>query len=207
MNKKLADIISLVLNPAMMPVLCIWLVLHYCRTDFMFDQKAQALLLLYIGIFTLGFPFLSVYLLYRSGFIESIFMKSRKERPIPLLISFVYQAMLTYVLINKLHAGELISSIMLGLTVTLFLVTVISLFYKISLHSSAIGSVLGVIMGIDYVYSQYSLVYPAITVLMAMGLVMAARLALDAHTPKQIYSGVAVGVPACFFTVFFMLAA
>jgi len=82
---------------------------------------------------------------------------------------------------------------MISISLTLVLLTIITLFWKISAHTTGISGTAGIfaalLFGVDT-----SLIYIALIVtLFLMGLVGAARLALNAHTEKQVWVGYVIG--------------
>ena len=88
---------------------------------------------------------------------------------------------------------ELMSDILLGATVSLFLAFIINnLFEKISLHAMGMGGFLAiVIMALNI--TQYDLTYLFLLVIFLSGLVGTARLILKAHQTREIYTGYMLG--------------
>ena len=109
-----------------------------------------------------------------------------------LLLSFI---LLTYVvsLFNTSIFSFYVPYLM-GCTFVLLVATVITFFWRISLHTIGMGGIVGffVEMIISHSFHQSMMVVFMITVILA-GLVGSARLYLGAHTSAQVYAGYAVG--------------
>ena len=82
----------------------------------------------------------------------------------------------------------------MGCTFVVLVATVITFFWRISLHTIGMGGIVGffVEMIISHSFHQSMMVVFMITVILA-GLVGSARLYLGAHTSAQVYAGYAVG--------------
>ncbi len=88
---------------------------------------------------------------------------------------------------------------MAGTAFLVILVLVINLFWKISSHTTAIGALLGTIIGTSYFLEMY-LINWILLITLISGLVGFARLKENAHSPLQVYAGFIVG-----FTVMCLL--
>ncbi|GAA4826116.1 hypothetical protein GCM10023331_08400 [Algivirga pacifica] len=158
------------------------------------------MLIAFIGIFTVIFPAMWIYYLYKSEYIRSLYMKKREERLIPLLISFISFLLLTLILIFKLRMGPLIVVSFSSMSTLIFILLCISFFHKISLHTATLAGSLGILLAIRK-YEPVGtdlLNAPVIFFTIALGLVMSARLSLQAHTKTEVYSGTAVGLAVCY---------
>ena len=69
-----------------------------------------------------------------------------------------------------------------------------SLYWKISAHAAGISGTLGALIGIVIKFGSYELFYPIIAVILIGGLLIAARLHLNAHTPAQVIAGSFLGL-------------
>jgi len=71
--------------------------------------------------------------------------------------------------------------------------SIITLFYKVSMHSLGIMGMLGILLPLNKVAENNSLLMPSIIVLIIGGLVMSARLQLNAHSPREVLTGSITG--------------
>lgn len=70
--------------------------------------------------------------------------------------------------------------------------TIITFFYKVSVHSLAMGGWIGILFPL--IKFSPSLLWPTATVIAIAGLVISSRLALDVHTPRETLVGVIAGL-------------
>jgi len=153
---------------------------------------------------TILFPFVGIMLMLKLGFIKSFEMEGRYERYGPLiLITVFYLWFYVNIRVNE-SVPEGIRVFCLGTIIALFICFAVNAFFKISLHGAAIGGFLVFSFFIIYAYSfgefemgagNYINVRIVPIIVMAMtGIILSARLWLQAHKPKEIIVGFFVGV-------------
>jgi len=191
---RLALVLSALLHPLLMPIY-LFLLLFWLSPSMMGvsndDIRYRILLLLVVCTFLI--PMLSTYMLYRLGSIKSLLMEDRSDRVFPFISTTLFYMLTTYLFIKQLAMLHLITIILSGITVSLLLVTVISFFWKISAHSVGIAGITGFLIGIYYQYAAVEYFYPMLLVILIAGLLMSARLYLNAHTPAQVLAGTLLG--------------
>ena len=128
--------------------------------------------------------------LYRK-FILSIRMEQSHERIIPLIIQSIL-FFITYFILNRFYSPELITTCILIGGLSVIIALLISWNWKISLHLLGMGAITGIFFTLSLKYKIDVNNYLVI-LLLASGLVAYSRLKLEAHNPKQIYAGFAVG--------------
>ncbi|WP_237706134.1 hypothetical protein [Thermophagus xiamenensis] len=119
-------------------------------------------------------------------------METSRERIAPALSSAIF-FFLGYFLLFRLNISSLIESFLLASFFAVILSSVISIYWKISLHALAIGGVTGLILALIFRYGIDLLLLLSIMVLIS-GIVATARLYLKAHTPLQVFIGYLVGL-------------
>ena len=72
--------------------------------------------------------------------------------------------------------------------------TITTLFYKASIHSLAMWGLVGMLIALNAVTEDGSLFYPLIGAIVLTGVVMSARLQLQAHTLREIIVGSVLGL-------------
>ncbi len=77
--------------------------------------------------------------------------------------------------------------------------TLVTFFYKISVHSLAMWGAIGMMLPLNKVSEENTLLIPTILVIIVAGLVMSSRLALNAHHPREILAGSLAGFAIGFF--------
>ena len=186
-------LISTIFHPLFMPLLGLILVFNsstYINSSVPSD--IQWVTIFTVFIFTCLLPLLNVLYLYRKGFVNSIYLESRKERRLPYAITVTYYIILYYFL-KELQLPPILYLIILGSTLAAFLAFVINFKWKISAHMIGIGGVIGVMLGMS---ERLTLDLNALLIFLFIiaGLVAFSRLTLKAHNPFQVYLGFFVGL-------------
>ena len=160
-------------------------------------------LLPFITLSTFLTPSLGVLVLRVSGSISSIAMAERQERYLPLLFASIFYTVSTVMFMIKIQADGVASTMLISTTVLILVLMVITWFYKVSIHSAGVSGVLGFLTVIYMSSPTLQLKYAIATALIISGLVMTARLFVNAHTPKQVLLGWVIGFVICFSGLFF----
>lgn len=149
--------------------------------------------LAFMFVTTAIIPATGIFLLYFTGSIEDLTLRDRKQRAYPNLLTSLIYAMVCFLLYDKLHFRGLLLNTMLGATVLVFLLSVVTLYWKISLHSAGIVGIIGFLFGIHHVLPLDYTLETIIFALIFSGFVMSARLYLGSHTASQIWAGALLG--------------
>lgn len=226
----LAQVLSGVLHPLLMPTMLHAVLFAFTPTVLgRVDEATQWRLLLVIFILTFLVPLFFTFFLLQYGLAgtwswpestpgeeislpaaadaeqTSLFgrlqMQDRSRRFMPFLFTtFIYGAD-TFLFTRNLSALHL-SVVMLGaMSVCIGLVTVITLFWKISAHGVGIGGMIGFLFGIGYKFTAVELLYPVLITILIAGMLLSARLYLNSHTPGETGSGFLLGLSICFTAV------
>lgn len=190
--RALAKILSVLLHPLWMPTLTVWLCF---RIDpyMSYGFTPEGLLLVYGMVFAMTalFPLMSVLLMRRSGLVSDLTMPLRRER-VPAYISALMYYGMCYFLVYRTTGNGVTLGIFFGMTVTLLLVLLITLRWKISAHMAGIGGLIGAIVSVLVIDEREApLLVSALFVL--AGTLGTARLAVSDHSPAQVYSGALLG--------------
>lgn len=162
-------------------------------------------LLLQVGIFTAAMPVIFVLMLKAVGFVDNILLESPKERIIPYAFTGLLYLWLYQNLVSNPEIPQVMTTVLLGVILTIFLSFFINNFSKVSAHTAGMGGFLAAIIGIlhGYSYHQYSVKVGMLQmtgnwlvfgVIVLSGLVGTARLILGAHTLKEVYRGYFLGI-------------
>ena len=197
MTNKLATILSYVFHPLMMSTylfsIIVWLS-PYNVLPVGFSTTGSAVLIALVWITTFLIPALSLFVLKMSGNITSLTLKNREERITPIIYTTVMYGVTTYLFGVKVELGPLIS-VLLGISTLLIGLTgLITLFWKISIHTLALGGLIGMLMAINQNTSIPNITVMLSALFVLSGVVASARLKLNAHSPVQVYSGFVLGV-------------
>jgi len=201
MNRKLAQFLSVILHPVLMPTYAL-LMIFQLNTYLAYVTSFQVKMALYIVIIfnTLVMPVVISYLLISKGYIKSFEMQKRQERLIPFVSNLVL-LMVAYYIMRQIVLPKLFYMLLLGAAASVVIAIFINLKWKISIHMIGIGGIVGTLFGIS-TFMLIDLRIPIVISLLVAGLLGSARLTLEAHHPLQIYSGFFVG----FFCEYFLLS-
>jgi membrane-associated phospholipid phosphatase len=193
MEVRLAKIISIVLQPLLIPsytLLVIFNLNNYIAL--IIPPQYRQIILGIVVVTTFLFPALFILILYRRRIIKTLHMDQREERIIPLLITAIF-FFLAYNLIRRIQLDEIYLRLFLGSFISVVSALIISLFWKISMHMMGVGGLVGALIGVSQVIPVDLAFWVMIAVFLS-GLTGFARLKLKAHTPMQVYAGFLGGI-------------
>ncbi|WP_379884297.1 hypothetical protein [Larkinella insperata] len=212
MSITLARALSVVFHPLLMPTILFSILLF--RTPAVlgvdtFTATFRLSLLVLIGISTFIIPACLIYFMHRMGHVRSLHMDELRDRRLPYFLTALLYTTTTLVFAFRLSPLSDIApeiGIVLGsITVSVTLVGLISLFWKISAHSVGISGMVGALLGMAIKASEMTLLHPLLLLIVLAGLLASARLHLNAHTPAQVSAGLALGLVVSLLTVMLML--
>lgn len=189
--KTVAKIISIVFHPILLPlygVFCFFFCSPFALLPASIFYKWGVVLLTLSN--TILIPLLAwLYLRYKNK-ITDYFLVARSER-FPLYFASLIAYLIWFIALIKLYLFPIIAAALAAIVINI-LVMLVNMWWKISAHAAAWGGLFGVVCGISYAYSIFSL--PLLCVLLLISLVvMIARLVLNAHTPWQLVAGFYLG--------------
>ena len=206
MRDNLAHLISLVFHPLLMPSYLFLFVIIFA-TSFMQPLRIESLFEILAIIFMVTFiiPVISIGTLRLTNFITDLQLDDRKQRLTPFFFIACFYGITAYMFYAKLSINNLIVVVFASTTVLILLLTVITYFWKISIHGAAVGGVIGFIFALGMIHPIMNFTYILAVAFLIGGLVIYARLMLNAHTPMQVYSGALLGFITCFTSIYFFL--
>ena len=198
---KFHKFISVLLHPIVIPTIGALLFLAI-TPDIIIPQR-QYLLLTIIFVSTYIVPLIILLVLKALGVIDSLKVKSIRERKVPLFIMLIIFYVLGRLLFN-IPAFKELGLLFYGTNISLVVIYFLFFFkIKTSLHVMSISSALGFFLIFG---NQHSISIIPITLILILlcGLLASARLHLKAHTKLEIYLGFFLGVFSQFF-IFYLL--
>jgi hypothetical protein len=153
--------------------------------------RASLWLVFLVFLMTFILPGLNFLFFRMSGTIRDLSMVERKDRIVPFAFVTILYCVVTAMFYWKFPVPNLLK-MMLIITLMVIVSTVITIFYKVSVHSVAVWGVLGIMLPLNKA-SEGALLYPLAIVLLIAGMVMSARLFLDVHRPREVMVGGLLG--------------
>jgi hypothetical protein len=189
----LAWIVSYAFHPVFMPTVMTIALYKLAPASFAGINTANfGKILLPIIINTLFFPLVATMLIKATGFIESIHMKTSKDRIIPLLASMIFYFW-AYNVFKNIAAPHILKVLLLGCFWGVIAVFMVNIFMKISMHTAAAGSMIGILLVLMFT-SSMNMVLPFFAALVIAGLIGTARMILGAHYKAEIWLGYIIGI-------------
>lgn len=180
-----------------------FLILYWVMPELIKPLTIVTLPFLFITTFLI--PLLSISMLKFSGSISSFKLENRDERVMPFSFVSIFYGMTTYLFVFKIQVNEIIAMLLIATTILVVVLTVITLWFKISIHAAGISGVVGFFLVFGLRFPDSQALYPLLVLLISAGLVMSSRLQLNAHTPKEILAGMLTGFIICFGTLYWFV--
>lgn len=146
MVKRIALVISFVFHPLLLPTYSIVLILF--ANPFLFGNYSRTQiggLIISVFINTFLLPAIAILLMYKLGFIKSLYMQEGRERIIPFFGVIIFYIW-TFMAFRKSEYPEILNIPLLGACFSILLAFLITLFKKISLHTVGMGSLVGLMI-------------------------------------------------------------
>ncbi len=200
MPRNMAIFFSYLFNPILMPAVTFLLAYQSDPYLFYFTNRELIRPVFYLVLTnTFLFPLITILILKHRKLISSLEMRERKERSLPTLLTLFYY-ILTYFFLRQIPLNPVFTTLLLGCTGATALTLLINLRFKLSIHMVGIGGVIGAITALFYQHGFRDIALFSLLLIIA-GIIGTARLSLNAHTPREVYTGGILGFLAVFFTV------
>jgi hypothetical protein len=197
--KKVAPLISYLFHPLLMPSLGLLIILNSGTYLALLDPAAKRAIMFVMALGTLVFPLMLLPVLqYRNLMMKDGQAATRGERLIPQIIILVLY-IITFVYFKRLPLSQVIHAYVLSVTGTFFLVILVNLRFRISIHAAALGGLTGLIIALIFLYETPLQGFLMLT-LLAGGLTGSSRLAQGDHW-GAILSGFFLGLAVVLITL------
>lgn len=199
-TRAVANVFSYVLHPLFIPLLVTFLSVTalpefftaFRSNSFRWDYDV---LFIRVTVASVLFPMLVVALSKALGFVGSITMRDQKDRIIPYVASIIFYFWAFYTFKREGASPDFYNAFWLGVFLAVVISFVANSFVKISMHTVGWGGVVGFLLCLMGDMGMNVSLPLAGAVLLA-GIAGTSRLVLDAHTPREVWSGFVVGVLA-----------
>lgn len=189
----LANLLSYVFHPLFIPAyVTAYLVLIDPYAFIALPEKFKWLKLISVFFNTAFIPGFAVFLMWRLKLINSMMLRTQKERIIPYAAAMVCYFWAWYVSHNQPDNPDYFVNFLLGVFLALCGAWLANIYMKISMHATGMGG-----LGMFFLLRAFSLYdasgfYFSIALLIA-GLVCTARFIVSDHRAAEIYTGFVIG--------------
>jgi membrane-associated phospholipid phosphatase len=189
--KRFHKTISLVFQPLLMPTYAMILLMNM-NIFLLLPLRWRLIAIVGTFIFTGVLPALPIWLMMKRGEVNDLFISKREERTMPYLFSLMAYFFWALFMWRTLQFPKFIVAMGMGSALSILIIVLINLKWKISAHAAGIGGLSGAIFGVCY-RTAINPVWLLVLVLFISGVVSLSRLELKAHTPGQVLAGYVVG--------------
>ena len=157
-----------------------------------FDHRAKVFRFISIFFTDTFLPLFSVFLMWRLRFVQSMLLRTQRDRIIPYITAMIFYFW-TWDLYRNWNDVPTALHFVTGAFFAVCVAFFCNIFFKISMHAVAMGGALMffVLFGFNDVYA--SGLYIAVALLLT-GLVCSSRLALSAHSGFEVWAGLIAGM-------------
>lgn len=187
----LARILSFVFHPLFCPLY--GLAIIFTAPTFLeyLPDTVKKMLFMTVLANNVMIPVVMLPLLRNRNIISSYYIDDRSERIIPLtMLSMLY--IITSFITFRFHVPMIIKSLIFAVTLLSIIVTFITFWWKISIHSMTTGSIIALIIMLS-IKMHVPLTWYLVTAVLIGGCILSARLLLGSHNPAQVWAGFATG--------------
>lgn len=166
-------------------------VLMYFLPVMLQPLNASLMFLLMIFLMTFLLPGLNFVLFRFTGGIKDLAMPQRSDRTLPFAFVSILYCVVTFMFYLKFPVPNIIRLMMI-VTALVLVAAIVTQFYKVSVHSLAVWGMIGILLPLNKI-SYGILVIPTAIAILIAGVVMSARLELNAHIPREVLVGAVLG--------------
>ncbi len=189
-----ANILSYVFHPLFVPVYIICFLIAIQPQFFAaFTTPEKIITIVRFVVMYSFFPLVTVLLAKGLGFLQSIYLKTQKDRIIPYIACGIYYFWMWYVLRNQPEFSREIVILSMAIWIASSLGLLANIYMKVSMHAISMGVMVSFIMLLALAQGSGFGIYISIALLIT-GLVCTARLIVSDHSQKEIYGGLFIGI-------------
>ncbi|RYY41472.1 MAG: hypothetical protein EOO08_01645 [Chitinophagaceae bacterium] len=187
-----AEAVSVVLHPLFIPVYILLFTLWISPLTVAIDPLVKTRISFSFGLMYIVFPLATVLLAKGLGFVDSIRLRSRKDRIIPYVGCGIYYFWMWYVLHKQGSFPAPLAAFALGVFLASSGGLILNAWLKISMHAMAAGT------GLTFLFvlalaSPFAWGFYLSVGLLLTGLICTARLLTGDHNQAEVYSGLFIG--------------
>jgi len=185
---------SYLFHPVFVPLYIIFFLLYIhpsAFSGFSEQEKKQTVLIILLNLVL--FPLITVLLLKAVGFIDSLYLRTQKDRIIPYIASGIFFFWGYTVFKEQPQYPPVLTAFILGIFLASSAALLANIYFKVSMHAIGMGGWIGFFLLLFYRNSML-MTWPLCLALLITGLVCSSRLLLRSHEQKDIYGGLLIGM-------------
>lgn len=195
-TRLIANFFSYLFHPVFIPMYVFAFVIYLHPVLFAgFSEKQKLGALLIAALNLVFFPLFSVFLLKAVGFIDSIFLRTQKDRIIPYIAVGIFYFWAYTVFKEQADYPRLLPAFVLGIFLSSSGALLANIYFKISMHTIGAGGLLGFFI-ILIRSNNLTMAWPLALVILITGIICSSRLLLGSHKQGEVYAGLVLGVIA-----------
>ena len=199
----MANFLSTVFSPLLMPTYGIFLALWVSVLCLLPYGTRVTTIFMCMGI-TCILPLIFLSVLRHFKLVKDLHVNVREQRLLPYLFTTLCYAIAAYYLFFK-HSPQWLVMFMVGSALTVLVMALINLKWKISAHLAGIGGVIALIYQIHVMgLSAFDLFWLLSAIIILAGMLGSSRLILRRHSIWQVLAGVIVGFLCVSLTMKFL---
>lgn len=188
---KFSKLISYLFHPINFSI--IGTLLYFLFVPKYIFKQQEYIILVVIFLTTYIFPLIFLFLMKRFGLINSYHLKTIEERKFPTVL-FISICIFIGQWLFKTSIVNILALFYLGFALSLILVYIfLYLDRKISLHTAAIGGLIGFLLYFSY-HFKINVILLLVAFFIISGIIATSRLELKAHTMSEVVIGYLVGI-------------
>ena len=198
-----ARVISVIFHPLFIPVYISWFIIFINPLFPAINAGDKWILLLRFVVMYTVFPLITVLLAKALGFVQSVYLKTQKDRIIPYIVCGIYYFWMWYVLKNQPEFPRYFVMLSLAIFIASFVGLIANSFMKVSMHTISVGVMITFILLLAFLTDVNYGFYIGIAFLLA-GAVSTARLINNDHYPIEVYAGLVIGIVSQLVAYYFV---
>ena len=158
-----------------------------------FSSELSLKFLSMVAVTTFAIPLVGIFVLKYTRTISKLEMDDRKERFFPFLFISLFYVATAYLFYDKFRFPPIIINVLITVSVSLIVLTLITLFWKISAHAIACAGAAGIMAALIDGSESDTMLWVLSAFLFITGIVCSSRLKLNAHTISQVWVAIVLG--------------
>lgn len=202
----IAKFFSYIFHPLFIPLYVFYYLVFVHQGYFAgYNEKTKIWILIRVALNMVFFPALTVLLLKKVGFIESIFLKNQKDRIIPYMAAGIFFFWMYLVFRNQADLPQILTAFTFGVFLASSVGLLANIYFKISMHAMGCGGMIGLLVVVLKTNPFPPFTLPLMIAILITGIVCTSRFIVSDHTQKEIYLGLFWGFACQFISALFIL--